>query len=55
MKKVGNGKEPAKKNAKEAKEIHMKLCQHKDIQNADDLNQWTFPEPVRDLRGSPVT
>ena len=46
LKKVGNGKEPAKKKAKEAKEIHVNLWQHKDIQNADDLSRWTFPEPV---------
>ena len=55
FKKVGNGKEPAKKKAKEAKEIHASLWQHKDIQNADDLSRWTFPEPVRDLHDSPVT
>ena len=53
--KVGNGKEPAKKKAKKAKEIHVNLWQHKDIQNADDLNRSTFPEPVRDLHDSPVT
>ena len=46
LKKVGNGKEPAKKKAKEAKEIHVNVWQHKDIQNADDLSRWTFPEPV---------
>ena len=55
MKKVGNGKEPAKKKVKEAKEIHVNLWQHKDIQNADDLSRWTFAEPVRDLHDSPVT
>ena len=52
LKKVGNGKEPAKKKAKEAKEIHVNLWQHKDIQNADDLSRWTFPEPVRYLHDS---
>ena len=52
-KKVGNGKEPAKKKAKEAKEIHVNLWQHKDIQNA--LSRCTFSEPVRDLHDSPVT
>ena len=35
-------KEPAKKKVKEAKEIHVNLWQHKDIQNADDLCRWTF-------------
>ena len=55
MKKVGNGKELSKKKAKEAKEIHVNLWQHMNIQNADDLSQWTFPEPVRDLHDSPVT
>ena len=38
LNKVRNGKEPAKKKAKEAKEIHVSLWQHKDIQNADDLS-----------------
>ena len=38
LKKVGNGKKPAKKKAKEAKEIHVNLWQHKDIQHADDLS-----------------
>ena len=46
LKKVGNGKEPAKKKVKEVKEIHVDLWQHKDIQNADDLSRWTFPEPI---------
>ena len=55
LKKVGNRKKPAKKKAKEGKEIHVSLWQHKDIQNADDLSRWTFPEPVRDLHDSPVT
>ena len=55
LKKVGNRKEPAKKKAKEAKEIHVNVWQHKDIQNADDLSPWTFPEPVQDLHDSPVT
>ena len=32
LKKVGNGKEPANKKAKEAKEVHVNLWQHKDIQ-----------------------
>ena len=48
-------KEPAKKKAKEAKGIHLNLWQHKDIQNADDLSRWTFPEPIRDLHDSLVT
>ena len=39
LKKVGNGKQ-AKKKAKEAKEIHVNLWQHKGIQNADDLSQY---------------
>ena len=55
MKKIGNGREPAEKKAKEPKEIHMNLWQQKDIQNTDDLNRWTFPELVRDLHDSPVT
>ena len=61
MKKVGNGKEPAKKKVnlwqyKDIQnEIHVNLWQHKDIQNADDLSRWTFPGPVRDLHDSPVT
>ena len=55
LKKVRNRKDPAKKKAKEAKEIHGSLWQHKDIQNADDLSRLTFPEPVRDLQNSPVT
>ena len=55
LKKVGNGKEPAKKKANKAKEIHVNLWQHKDIQNADDLSRWTSPEPLRDLHDSPVT
>ena len=55
LKKVGNGKKPAKKKAKEAKEIHVNLWQHKDIQNTDDMSWWTFPEPVRDLHDYPVT
>ena len=54
MKKVGNRKQPVK-NAKEAKQIHVNLWQHKDIQNADNLSRWTFPEFVRDLHDSPVT
>ena len=44
LKKVENGKEPAKKKAKETKEIHANLSQDKDIQNANDLSQWNFPE-----------
>ena len=48
-------KEPAKKKVKEAKEIHVNLWQHRDIQNADDLSRWTFPEAVRNLYDSPVT
>ena len=55
LKKVGNEKEPAKKKVKEAKEIHVNLWQHRDIQNADDLSRWTFPEAVRNLHDSPVT
>ena len=55
LKKVGNETDPAKKKAKEAKEIHVNVSQHKDIQNADDLSRWTFPEPVQDLHDSPVT
>ena len=55
MRKVGNGKKPTKNKAKEAKEIHVNLWQHKDIKNADDLSWWTFPEPVRDLHDSPAT
>ena len=39
LKKVGNGNEPAKKKAKEAKEIHVNVWQHKDIQSADDLSR----------------
>ena len=31
---------------KGSKEIHVNLWQDKDIQNADDLSRWTFPEPV---------
>ena len=55
LKKVRNGKKPVKKKAKEAKEIHGNLWQHKDIPNANDLSRWTFPKPVRDLHYSPVT
>ena len=39
LKKVGNGKEPAKKKAKEAKEIDVNLWQQKEIKNADDLSR----------------
>ena len=46
---VKNGKEPAKKKAKGAKEIHVNRWQHNDIQNVEDLSSWTSPEPVRDL------
>ena len=53
--KVKNGKEPAKKKAKGAKEIHVNRWQHNDIQNVEDLSSWTSPEPVRDLHDSPVT
>ena len=53
--KVKNGKEPAKKKAKGAKEIHVNRWQHNDIQNVEDLSSWTFPDPVRDLHDSPVT
>ena len=38
LRKVGNGKKPTKNKAKEAKEIHVNLWQHKDIKNADDLS-----------------
>ena len=55
MIKVKNGKEPAKKKAKGAKEIHVNRWQHNDIQNIEDLSLWTSPEPVRDLHDSPVT
>ena len=55
LKNVGNGEKPAKKKTNEAKEIHVNLCQHKGIQNADNLSRWTFPEPVRDLHDSHVT
>ena len=55
LKKVGNGKELAKKKAKEAKGVYVNIWQHRDIQNADDLSWWTFPEPVRDLHDSPVS
>ena len=55
LKKIGNGKELAKKKAKEAKENHANLCQHKDIQNADDQSRWAFPDPARDLYDSPLT
>ena len=47
--------EPAKKKAKEAKEIYVNLWQHKDIQNADCLSRWTSPEPFRDLHDPPAT
>ena len=53
--KVKNRKEPAKKKAKGAKEIHVNRWQHNDIQNVEDLSSWTSPEPVRDLHDSPVT
>ena len=53
--KVKNGKEPAKKKAKGAKEIHVNRSQHNDIQNVEDLSSWTSPEPVRDLHHSPMT
>ena len=36
-------------------EIHVNLWQHKDIQNADNLSPWTFPETARDLHYSSVT
>ena len=49
-----NGKEPAKKKEKGAKEIHVNCWQHNDIQNVEDLSSWTSPEPVRDLHDSPV-
>ena len=55
LKKVGNGKEPVKKKAKEAKKIYVNLWQHKDIQNADDLSRWTFPGLVQNLHDSSVT
>ena len=53
--KVKNGKEPAKKKAKRAKEIHVNRWKHNDIQNVEDLSSWTSLEPVRDLHDSPVT
>ena len=53
--KVKNGKEPAKKKAKGAKEIHANRWQHNDIQNVENLSSWTSPEPARDLHDSPVT
>ena len=53
--KVKNGKEPAKKKAKGAGEIHVNRCQHNDIQNVEDLSSWTSPEPVPDLHDSPAT
>ena len=53
--KVKNGKEPAKKKAMGAKEIHVNRWQNNDIQNVEDLSSWTSPEPVRDLLDSPVT
>ena len=36
--KVKNGKEPAKKKAKGAKEIHVNRWQHNGIQNVEDLS-----------------
>ena len=53
--KVKNGKEPAKKKAKGAKEIHVNRWEHNNIQNVEELSSWSSPEPVRDLRDSPVT
>ena len=53
--KIKNGKEPAKKKAKGAKEIHVNRWKHNDIENVEDLSSWTSPEPVRDLHDSPVT
>ena len=53
--KVKNGKEPDKKKAKGAKEIHVNHWQHNVIQNVEDLSSWTSPEPVRDLHDPPVT
>ena len=53
--KVKNGKEPAKKKAKGAKEIHVNCWQHNDIQNVEDLSSWTSPETARDLHDSAVT
>ena len=51
---VKNGREPAKRKAKGAKEIHVNRLQHNDIQNVEDLSSWNSPEPVRDLHDSPV-
>ena len=53
--KAKNGKQPAKKKAKGAKEIHVNHWQNNDIQNVEDLSSWTSPEPVRYLHNSPVT
>ena len=53
--KIKNGKEPAKKKAKGAKEIHVNRWKHNDIENVEDLSSWTSPEPARDLHDSPVT
>ena len=53
--KVKNGKEPAKKKAKGAKEIHVNRWQRIGIQNVEDLSSWTSPEPVRDQYDSSVT
>ena len=53
--KVKNGKEPAKKKAKGAKEIHVNRWQHNDIQNVEDVSSWTSPEPVRGLHDFPIT
>ena len=53
--KVENGKEPAKKKAKGAKEIHLNRWQHNDIQNVEDVSSWTSPVPVRGLHDSPIT
>ena len=33
----------------------MNLWQHRDIQNADDLSRWTFPDLVQNLHDSHVT
>ena len=53
--KVKNGKEPAKKKANGATEIHVNRWQHNGIQNVEDLGLWTSPEPVRDLHDFLVT
>ena len=40
---------------KKVKQVHVNNWQHKDIQSSNKLNEWKYPEAVRDMHDSPVT